>query len=236
MMTWWVLMREWTRLIKWPTALFLLGFYGLYIQHGDWIVARLFYEWEGHRWALNQNWLIGGWLHNGARKLNSALMFSVVIFYVYRKFFKPLAAQRMRALSVLLVSVLLSVLIVSLCKHLLLSQCPWDLQQFGGHWPFVSLFETKPYDMTLSQCFPAGHASIGYAWIALYFYWLPVSPRKAKVGLGIGLLAGFTLGLAQQFRGAHFLSHDLTTAWLCWLIACSVYIFWPHPKNQASDV
>ena len=33
------------------------------------------------------------------------------------------------------------------------------------------------------------------------------------------LLAGFSLGLAQQVRGAHFMSHTLWTAWLCWTTA-----------------
>ena len=30
------------------------------------------------------------------------------------------------------------------------------------------------------------------------------------------MAAGFALGLAQQMRGAHFMSHTLWTAWLCW--------------------
>ena len=33
------------------------------------------------------------------------------------------------------------------------------------------------------------------------------------------LLAGLVLGLGQQWRGAHFTSHTLWTAWLCWGVA-----------------
>jgi membrane-associated PAP2 superfamily phosphatase len=34
--------------------------------------------------------------------------------------------------------------------------------------------------------------------------------------LAIGI--GFVLGIAQQMRGAHFMSHTLWTAWLCWTV------------------
>ena len=36
------------------------------------------------------------------------------------------------------------------------------------------------------------------------------------------MLAGFVFGLAQQVRGAHYLSHTLWTAWLCWTVAAGV--------------
>jgi membrane-associated PAP2 superfamily phosphatase len=32
-----------------------------------------------------------------------------------------------------------------------------------------------------------------------------------------------TFGIAQQFRGAHFLSHDLWTAMICWTVAFGLY-------------
>ena len=46
--------------------------------------------------------------------------------------------------------------------------------------------------MAPSQCFPAGHASIGYGWMALYYFCLMVCPAKARLALfasiGLGLL------------------------------------------------
>jgi len=43
---------------------------------------------------------------------------------------------------------------------------------------------------------------------------------REQIGQRMGqdgrLQAGFALGLAQQMRGAHFMSHTLWTAWLCW--------------------
>ena len=34
--------------------------------------------------------------------------------------------------------------------------------------------------------------------------------------LAVSLAAVLSMGLAQQMRGAHYMSHTLWTAWLCW--------------------
>ena len=38
-------------------------------------------------------------------------------------------------------------------------------------------------------------------------------------------LTGLMFGIAQQSRGAHFVSHDLWSAFLVWMITLSVYAF-----------
>ena len=44
--------------------------------------------------------------------------------------------------------------------------------------------------------------------------------------------ANMHIGIAQQLRGAHFMSHDLWTAGICWVAAASVSLaFWPRPGN-----
>jgi membrane-associated PAP2 superfamily phosphatase len=37
----------------------------------------------------------------------------------------------------------------------------------------------------------------------------------ARRWLAAVVIAGLLLGLSQQWRGAHFMSHTLWTAWLC---------------------
>ena len=41
--------------------------------------------------------------------------------------------------------------------------------------------------MERGRCFPAGHASAGYAWVALYFFFLAAAPRWRWLGLSTGL-------------------------------------------------
>ena len=47
--------------------------------------------------------------------------------------------------------------------------------------------------------------------------------RDAAWWLGAALVLGFGLGAVQQVRGAHYMSHTLWTAWLCWTIGGAVW-------------
>jgi membrane-associated PAP2 superfamily phosphatase len=42
------------------------------------------------------------------------------------------------------------------------------------------------------------------------------------------LIAGLLFGLAQQWRGAHFMSHTLWTAWLGWVAGYAVGVWRRH--------
>lgn len=66
------------------------------------------------------------------------------------------------------------------------------------------------------RCFPAGHASGGFALIMLYFA-VP-NARWRWMGLAAGLAAGWLMGGYQMLRGEHFLSHTVTTMLLAWLV------------------
>jgi len=101
--------------------------------------------------------------------------------------------------------------------------CPWDLLRYGGGKVYYGLFTRRPPGMGSAGCFPAGHASAGYAWVALYFFFLHARPRLRWWGLATGLLAGLVFGIAQQLRGAHFLSHDVWALMVCWLVALALY-------------
>lgn len=62
------------------------------------------------------------------------------------------------------------------------------------------------------HCFPAGHASAGFAFIGGYFVIPERRPRTARIWLQDSLASGLLLGLAQQLRGAHFMSHTRRAA------------------------
>jgi membrane-associated PAP2 superfamily phosphatase len=42
------------------------------------------------------------------------------------------------------------------------------------------------------------------------------------VWLIAAVVCGLVLGLAQQWRGAHYMSHTLWTAWVCWSVALAI--------------
>lgn len=118
----------------------------------------------------------------------------------------------------LALTVLASVVAVSLIKTGSATSCPWDLQAFGGVARHVSHWDWGVGDGGPGKCFPAGHASAAFAYLGGWFVFRRLSPRFAWGWLAVALLAGFALGLGQQLRGAHYMSHTLWTAWICWTV------------------
>ena len=47
---------------------------------------------------------------------------------------------------------------------------------------------------------------------------------EREIGRMTGLGTGLVFGVSQQLRGAHFLSHDVATALICWLLSLSLYL------------
>ncbi|MFT3670127.1 MAG: hypothetical protein QM795_16485 [Pseudoxanthomonas sp.] len=178
------------------------------------------FQWEGGTWALKQSVWLEEVLHRGGRRLSQMAWAGLLIATLLR--WRSPTATWTRPAARLLLAVFASIACVAALKSLTHMDCPWDLAGLGGHRPHVGLFEARPASMGPAACFPAAHAAGGYAWVALYFFFLHVAPRWRHVGLGIGLLAGLVFGFAQQLRGAHFLSHDVASLAVCWVIACSV--------------
>ena len=129
-----------------------------------------------------------------------------------------------RPLASLLVAVMLSTLLVAWVKSWTNMDCPWDLVRYGGDRRLIDLFALRPLGLRRGACIPAGHASAGNAWMALYFFFASVAPRWRWAGLAVGVGLGLLFGFTQQLRGAHFLSHDIWTAALCWATALLLYL------------
>lgn len=116
-------------------------------------------------------------------------------------------------------SALLALGVVSVLKNLSSTSCPWDLAEFGGVARYASHWALGVVDGGGGRCFPAGHASAGFAFLGGYFSLRRRQPRAARWCLAGAVAAGLILGAAQQVRGAHFMSHTLWTGWLCWTSA-----------------
>ncbi|AVP57631.1 phosphatase PAP2 family protein [Pulveribacter suum] len=118
----------------------------------------------------------------------------------------------------LALSIALAMAAVTLLKRASSTSCPWDLAEFGGAVPYVSHWSWGVRDGGGGHCFPAGHASAAFAFVAGWFAVRRRAPQCSGPWLAAALLAGLVLGLAQQLRGAHYMSHTLWTAWICWSV------------------
>ncbi|MBI2769329.1 MAG: phosphatase PAP2 family protein [Burkholderiales bacterium] len=167
--------------------------------------------------SLQDNWLLDKVLHGGVKPLPwlAALWLLAGIWWptgVLRRLRRPERVQ-------LLLTTLLAVLVIEVFKSTSTTSCPWDLVEFGGHARYISHWSWGVKDGGGGHCFPAGHASSALCFIGGYVVLRPTAPRLAAAWLAVVLLAGLVLGLSQQLRGAHFMSHTLWTAWLCWTTA-----------------
>ncbi len=211
-----------------PMLLLSLMFVMVTSSGFDQRLAGWFYQLQGGQWMLHNFWLTETVLHQGVRQVNQWVV-ALLLCYWLAQVVTGRRAPSHRALGMLLLSLILCFSSVALLKKYIPMECPWDLQQFGGDKNFVGLFSVRPETMAPNQCFPAGHASIGYGWMALYYFCLVISPAKARLALLGSICLGVVLGFAQQLRGAHFMSHDIATAALCWLIV-SFTFRWFYPQ------
>jgi membrane-associated PAP2 superfamily phosphatase len=188
------------------------------LSGADLALARLAGDAKG--FALRDNWFMSQIAHDGAKKLSWLLVLGLCAGVWWPV--GPLRRLPMaRRIELALAPVLAGVLISSV-KAFSLTSCPWDLQAFGGaarylsHWRLIA-------DGGTGHCFPGGHAANGFSMLAGYFVFRDIDRRLAQRWLGAALLAGLLLGLVQQWRGAHFMSHTLWTAWLCWVLLWALH-------------
>ena len=215
-----------SRFYRWhlwlPLAAFVVASVVLMAFHGDqWLADRL-YAMEGNRWALQYAYVTQDVLHAGGRQASKYAWFALVSVLAISAFVPRMREWR-RPLLYLLLASLLSTAVVGLLKRWTDMDCPWDLLRYGGDKVYHGLFVQRPSAMGHGTCFPAGHASAGYGWIALYFFFMAVRPGLRWWGLGFALGVGLVFGIAQQLRGAHFLSHDVWTLMICWSTALLLY-------------
>lgn len=204
------------------TALILLSIF-ISTYNIDQIVADYFYALQGGSWAWKNSWLAEHFFHRGGRNLSIGLELVCVILLIITYCNKTYAQHR-KSLLFLVIAVAGSSLIISLFKASLAVSCPWEFSRYGGNLHYHTVIE-QIFLRNGSGCFPAGQASAGYAWIALYFFGCRYKSSLRWLGLALAITTGIILGGAQQIRGAHFISHDLWTMGLCWFFALSVYCF-----------
>lgn len=215
--------RLWWREARAPLALFSLAAVVLSTLNLDIAFARLaFFDSVALHWRGAGTWWADALIHDAGRWL-VRIIAAAAVFLWSATFVNGRLLEWRRPAGYLALALTLTVGVVGLLKVITNVDCPWDLAPFGGRFPYEHLFADRPDYLRHAHCFPAAHASAGYALMALYFVALECSRRLARIGLWIGVVTGLIFGFAQQSRGAHFLSHDLCSAMLAWLIPLTLY-------------
>ena len=181
----------------------------------DLTVSSWFGDGDGFPWR--SAWLTSTLLHEGGRALAWAVLAITAIRAAYPRVDGPSRAERLWWIGV----TLLCITVVPGLKLASLTSCPWDLERFGGVAMYVSHWRLGVSDGGPGRCFPSGHAVAAFALMTGYFLWRGHRPTVARWWLSLVGAAGILFSGAQVARGAHFLSHVLWSAWLCWAL-CSI--------------
>jgi len=192
-------------------------FFGL--SNADIWIQDHFYNFQTHTWLVDkENPVLAFIFYDGIKKLLIVVTSLILIALVFGYRHSWVRRHR-RGLSILVLSVIIVPAIVNGLKAVTNMPCPKNLENYGGAYPHTCVWEKYPTAFCNSKkikCWPAGHASGGFALMSLYFLF---RSRKAKVAAVSGAVAlGWTMGTYKMLIGDHFFSHTVITMLLGWLI------------------
>ena len=190
----------------------------------DSAISNWFYDPVAGTFPLRYNPYLEVYGHQWARQLVTVAAGCVIATFLL-SFLLPQLRPRRRLLLFLSLALTLAPLAVVLLKALSVRHCPWSLQEYGGFAQHLALFYAAPPGFTPGHCFPSGHASTGFCLFAFYFAGHALGNRRlARAGLWSSLAVGLALGMVRVAQGAHFMSHNLWTALVCWLVSLALYV------------
>lgn len=216
----------------WPLATWLLLFgliEGLSLDRG--IAHSLFYSADAHQWlgGGSGDWWAHRLIHDGGRWLVRAAAAGALVAWLASFAFAAVRGWR-RPAGYVFLAMVLSVGIVGILKTVTNVDCPWDLAEFGGTRPYVALFAHRPADLPHAECFPGSHSASGFALVAFYFILRDRARIAARWALLAACLVGMVFSFAQEARGAHFLSHDLSSVIIIWSVQLALYAALLKPR------
>jgi len=210
--------RAWPTHVCVPAAFFLAAAATIHAFDLDRRIAQaLFFDAHTATWIGAETWWAEPLIHGGGLALVRAIGLGALLTFV-GGFWIPSLRPLRRYAGYVALALALCPTVVYILKLATNVDCPRDLAGFGGTRPYVHLFEDRPDGLPRAACFPGSHASAGFALMAFYFVWMEARPRLARIALAVALLIGMVFSFGQQSRGAHFLSHDLTSAAVDWFL------------------
>ena len=185
----------------------------------DILVQSHFFNFETKKWLVDENEpIMKFFFYNGAK--NTLLIFAIIIL-LSLIFFRgnSLIKEYKKGFIIVLLAAAIIPSVIGSLKAITNTPCPNNINYFGGEYPNIKVFDSYPKDFvqkSKAKCWPAGHASGGFALLSLFFLFKTEKNRRKAVI--IALIIGWSMGLYKMLLGDHFLSHTIITMVLSWLI------------------
>lgn len=219
------LVPQWLNLTLWPLCLLLAMLLLFSLLRLDPKLASALYA-LGHAFPYQHSDSYELWLHEWPKRLAVGVFFLLLLVSLIP--WRGRTLQRWYIpLWLSLAAMLISSSVVGSLKRETDVYCPVQIANFGGRHAATVEGPFPTFEGEGGHCWPAGHATTGMSFVALYFGLLMMAkPRLAQVALWGSLASGHLLGLAQVLRGQHFLSHQLWTTAICWFVSLAVFWIW----------
>jgi len=204
----------------WMSAVALIAaviFFG--VSGTDIWVQNHFYNPVSHTWILNREDPVLSFIfYDGIKRLIIVLNVLVLIGLIVL-WKKPFFGKYRKGLIIVLLSSIFVPVIVGSLKATTNIPCPKNLEIYGGVYPHTCVWEKYPStfcNQKRIKCWPAGHASGGFALLSLFYLF---KKRKAKIiAVSSVMVLGWSMGTYKMLIGDHFLSHTVITMIMAWLI------------------
>lgn len=186
-------------------------------------VQNHFYNPVNHTWILDREDPVLSFIfYDGIKRLliivNVLILFGLIIGWK-----KPFLSRYRKGLLIVLLSSIFVPVIVGSLKATTNIPCPKNLEIYGGVYPHTCVWEKYPStfcNQKRIKCWPAGHASGGFALLSLYYLF---RKRRTKMIAVWGAMAlGWSMGTYKMLIGDHFLSHTVITMIMAWLIISAI--------------
>ena len=173
--------------------------------------------------------------YDGIKKL--LVLFALSLLVLSMLFYKTKIIQTYKhGIIIVILSAIIIPFSIGGLKKITNMPCPKNEIIYGGKMIRTAVWEryTSPYDkMPTIKCWPAGHASGGFALLSLFFLF---KTRKNKlISLAFALTIGWSMGSYKMLIGDHFFSHTVITMMLSWLIILIIALITNNRnKNEKS--
>ena len=175
----------------------------------DFSIANYFFN-PIDQWKYRDSFVLEKILHKGGVIVTIVILVSLLgrLFYLFKY---TNDKNKIKYFSFIFFTSIFTIITIFFLKRYSTLPCPWNSIVFGGEMNTPSLWNAFSVDLPKGKCFPAGHSSGGFCFLSMYFGYTIIYGKRNFKTLIPGLVLGVAFGLTQQMRGAHYLSHDLTT-------------------------
>ncbi len=211
------------RSLSFPLLLLFITCFAFEFTTLDMAIQDRLYDFSSQQWLLSRHDRVLKFIfYDMIKVLYGLFIVSVAITMLFFRNSERIKAYK-KGLIIVLLSTLLVPLTIGVLKEVTNTPCPRNIMHFGGSHPYVTAFEPYP-DNFISKgrilCFPAGHASGGFALMSLFF--LFKRHRYQVISLGSTATFGWIIGSYKMFIGDHFFSHTLISMEIAWFIIISI--------------